>query len=194
MRGKGLIDIYIMEILERYSSIKHRLTQKEITYYLDRDYNITVNRNTLSSYLRELKEQGDVLGERGVYSIRQFTNSEIGILIKSVMYSKALPTKDIQNIVEKLQKLLEPDVRSRFNNVFFISEMNHTDNENVRMVMKNIEEAIEKARKIEIIGCAYDVDGQLKETKTRIVDPYYIVAEKSRLYRLVWKKVPGIRR
>lgn len=45
LREKSLIDIYILEILEKYSSSKNRLNQKDIICYLDKDYNIKVSRN-----------------------------------------------------------------------------------------------------------------------------------------------------
>lgn len=58
MREKGLIDIYILEILERHASSKKKLSQEEIIRYLDKEYNVSVTRGTLSGYLRELREEG----------------------------------------------------------------------------------------------------------------------------------------
>lgn len=182
-----MIDVYIVEILEQYSSSCNRLTQNKIIHYLDANYNVTVNRNTLADYLRELKEQGYIEGERGVYKIRKFTNSEISILIKSVMYSKAIPQRDIEKIIKKLREMAEPEVRSNIlQNIYYVGEMNYTDNENVCDVMEVIDEAIKRKKKIEIVNCAYDLEGKLREIKSRVVDPYYIVAEKSRYYLLCY--------
>ena len=66
MRGKGIIDIYILEILARCSSAEHRLRQTDIMKYLDRDYNLTIGRNTLSGYIRELKREHYIEGDRGI--------------------------------------------------------------------------------------------------------------------------------
>ena len=76
LREKSLIDIYILEILEKYSSSKNRLNQKDIICYLDKDYNIKVSRKTLSGYIGELKERKYVVGERGLYLNRLFSNVE----------------------------------------------------------------------------------------------------------------------
>ena len=40
LREKRLIDIYILEILNEYSSEKQKMLQKDILYYLDVNYNI----------------------------------------------------------------------------------------------------------------------------------------------------------
>lgn len=186
MREKGLLDIYILEILAKHSSVQHRLKQKDLMRYLDVDYNIRVSRNTLSSYLEELKEQGYIAGDRGVYFIRKFSNSEIKLLINSMIYSKSIPKEDIHNVVRKLKDIAEPELRSNLKNVYFIDNMNHTENKNVCDVIEIIDQAIEECKKIQITSCKYDVYGQLVDIGTRIVDPYYIVAEKSRYYLLCY--------
>lgn len=77
MRGKELIDIFIMEILFRCSSEEHKLTQKEIMQHLLDDYEMKVSRNTLSQYLAELRGNGYVKGTRGVCCKRIFSSSEM---------------------------------------------------------------------------------------------------------------------
>lgn len=186
MRGKELIDIFIMEILFRCSSEEHKLTQKEIMQHLLDDYEMKVSRNTLSQYLAELRGNGYVKGTRGVCCKRIFSSSEIAILVNSVMAVKTIPSTDIQRLVEKLKNVAEPEKRNEFCHSYFLTGVNHTDNENVGKVMGTISRAIEHRKKIEITGCLYDIDGLLQEGKTYIVDPYYIVAEKSRYYLLCY--------
>ena len=186
MRAKGLLDIYILEILANHSSMKYRLKQKDIMHYLEEDYNIQVNRNTLSTYLEELKEYGYIAGDRGVYLVRKFSNSEIKLLINTIIYSKSIPSKDIHNIVCKLKDIAEPELRKNLRNVYYIDNMDHTENKNVCDIIETIDQAIQECKKIEITSCKYDVKGKLVETGTRIIDPYYIVAEKSRYYLLCY--------
>lgn len=184
MRGKELIDIFIMEVLLRYSSEEHKLTQKEIIKYLSRDYEMEVSRNTLSQYLAELKRKGYIMGKRGVWCKRVFSDSELAVLVNSVMAVKTIPRTDIQTLIEKLKDMAEPKRRSEFCHSYFLTDVNHTDNKNVGKIMGIISRAIEHRKKIEITACFYDVDGILQEGKKYIVDPYYIVAEKSRYYLL----------
>lgn len=184
MRGKELIDIFIMEILWRYSSEEHRLTQKEIIKHLSVDYQMEVSRNTLSQYLAELKREGFVEGTRGVYCKRIFSDSELAVLVNSVTAVKTIPSADIRNLIEKLKAMAEPQRRSEFCHSYFLANINHTDNKDVGEIMGIISRAIEHRKKIEITSCFYNIDGVLQEGKTYIVDPYYIVAEKSRYYLL----------
>ncbi|MBQ4529767.1 MAG: WYL domain-containing protein [Lachnospiraceae bacterium] len=182
MRGKELIDIYIMEILVRCSSEERKLTQKEIIQHLFTDYEMEVSRNTLSQYLAEMKRNGYIEGTRGVCCRRIFSYSELAILANSIAAVKTVPSIDIQRLIEKLKSMAEPERRKEFCHSYFLADVNHTDNKNVGKIMGIISQAIECKKKIEITGCLYDVNGFLQEGKTYIVNPYYIVAEKSRYY------------
>lgn len=184
MSWKGLIDIYILEILENYSSKYNRLRQKDIISYLDRDYNIDICRNTVSKYLTEMREQGYIEGNRGMYSVRRFTNSEINILINSLVYSKTIPIDNIRSIIKKLNHMLEPEMRNMKKTTYFLNSIEHTDNKNIFDIIDKIYVAIEKRKKIEITSCKYNIYGSVERGGKKILDPYYIVAEKSKYYLL----------
>lgn len=186
MKEKNLIPIYILEILNLYSSEDCKLTQKKIVYYLERDYDIKIHRNTLSKYIYELREEGYVVGDRGIYLKRIFSNDEYRFLINSVMYSKSLWIENISSIVEKLKSIASPKMRKQINNTYIINEINHSDNKNIYDVVEKIYSAIEKNKKIEITICNYDVNGNLRNRGKRIVSPYYVVFEKSRLYMICY--------
>lgn len=186
MKEKTLIAIYILEILNLYSSEDNRLTQKEIGYYLERDYEINIHRNTLSKYINELRDNGYVIGDRGVYLKRIFSNDEYRFLINSVMYSKSLWIGNITSIVEKLKSISSPTLRKQINNTYIINEINHSDNKNIYKVVEKVYEAIEKNKKIEITICNYNINGQLTIKGKRIVSPYYVLFEKSRLYMICY--------
>lgn len=186
MRGKGIVDIYILEILARCSSVEHKLKQNDIKRYLEQDYNLMIGRNTLSGYLRELRMENYIKGDRGVYYVRRFSNSEIRILINNIVYSKEIPQEDIQNIVKKLKEMAEPEYRRKLKNIYLSDCVNRTSNKNISSNIEMIEIAIDKCRKIEIEMCNYNLNGELVATGKRIVNPYYIVAEKSRYYLLCY--------
>ena len=181
-----MIGFYILEILDEHSSKERKLMQSDILAYLKKDYNIMVTRNTLSKYLKELREKGRVTGARGVYSVREFSNNEIAIMLNSVTAVKAVPNAEIQNIVKKLRSMAEPEERGKFCHSYYLSDLNHTDNGNVGTIINTIQRAIEDRKKLEITACGYNVDGELQQGKTYIVDPYYIVMEKSRAYLLCY--------
>lgn len=193
MREKGLIDIYILEILAEYSSERHRLIQKDILYYLDVNYMLKVDRNTLSGYLSELKSKGYICGDRGVYLKRKFSNGEIKGIINSILYTKAMPADTVKRLIGILKGMAEPDIRNKLYSTYFVNGINYIENKNINDVIETIDEAIYRKKKIQYIGCRYDIDGKLKETDKRIVNPYYIVVEKSRPYLLCYtEKRDGI--
>lgn len=186
MREKSLLCIYILEILSQYSSKIHKLRQMDILRYLERDFEIRVNRNTLSRYIKELKEYGLVSGERGIYLIRTFSDSEIRMLFDTLMYSQAIPEQNIKKMAEKLIDMAEPELRKVLVRTCYLDKVWHVENENIGDIIQQIGWAIEKSRKIEITNCKYSIDGKLVPTGMRVVDPYYIVMEKARYYLLCY--------
>lgn len=186
MREKRLIDIYILEILHRYSSSNNRITIVEIQGYLEKEYDLSVHRNTLSVYINELKYYGYVAGERGIYLVRTFSDIEMKTLMDSVMFSKAIPEADVSNIIGKLKSMSAPVLRKKYRNVYFVNNIEHTENKNVCEIIGKIDEAIEKHKKIEITSCGYDIEGNLVDRGRKVVDPYYIVLEKSRYYLICY--------
>lgn len=171
-----------MEILFRCSSKERKLKQKEIIQRLSSDYEMEVSRNTLSRYLAELRRNGYIEGIRGVCCKRIFSNTELVILVNSIAATKTVPSMEIQKLIEKLKNMAEPEKRKEFHHSYFLTDVNHTDNKNVGKLMDKLSNAIECKRKVQITGCFYNANGFLQEGNTYIVNPYYIVAEKSRYY------------
>lgn len=186
MSEKKLIDIFILEILNQYSSVHKRMTIVEIQKYLEKEYNISVHRNTLSVYIKELRYYGYIEGERGVYLRRKFTNIEMKTLMDGIMFSKAIPEEDIYHIIEKLKSMSDPIVRKKYKNIYFATDIFHTENKNVCKNIDLINEAIEKNKKIEITSCNYNEKRELIEKGSKVVDPYYVVLEKARYYLICY--------
>lgn len=186
VKEKMLIDIYILEILVARSAASSRLKQNDIIHILEQDYGITISRNTLSNYIKALREYGYIAGERGVYLLRRFSNIDIKILIDSLMYSKTIPSSDIHRISTELKKMSEPSFQQNLNNFYYMNTLEHTDNSNVHRIIETIHTAIERQKKVKIKMCRHTISGELESTTTRIVDPYYIVSEKARYYLLCY--------
>ena len=182
MRKKGLIDIYILEILKKHSAVNNKLTQKQISYYLDRDYNLEVSRNTLSGYLDELRDDGYIVGQRGVYCVNEFDDHELRLLIDGVLFGKHIPKTAANNLIDKLKKQSAYSMKNRIKHVCYLEGINRTDNEKLYEIIDKVDEAIEHNFKIEITQCFYQADGKLHDGGNVILDPYYLVTEKCRYY------------
>ena len=186
MRKKGLIDVYILEILERHSSIKRKISQDEIIHYLDEEYRLSVTRKTLSGYLNELREDGYIAGKRGIYKINKFDDHELRLLIDGVLFGQHVPEKNADELIQKLKGVSYESMKNRVKHVCYLQGINHTQNENLYEIIDAIDEAIEKNRKIEITQCSYNVGGELHDWGVTVVDPYYLVTEKSRYYLICY--------
>ncbi len=119
---KKLIIINILDILKRYTDENHRLSQKEIQDILEREYDMTVERKAVKRNLMNLiefgyninysesvrifkdkdgKEQENVILS-DFYLEREFTDSELRLLIDSVLFSNHIPYKQDKELVDKL--------------------------------------------------------------------------------------------
>lgn len=186
MRKSGLVDIYILEILERHASSKKKLLQEEIMRYLDEEYNIFVTRKTLSGYLTELREKGYIAGHRGIYKVNLFEDNELRLLIDGVLFGQHIPKSHADKLITKLKNLSCLGLKNRIKHVCYLESINHTSNDKIYEIIDSIDEAIENNRKIEITSCAYKEDGKLYDRGTRVVDPYYLVTDKSRYYLICY--------
>ena len=122
---KKLIIMNILDILKRYTDENHRLSQKEIQDILEREYDMSVERKAVKRNLMNLiefgyninysesvrifkdkdgKEQENVILS-DFYLEREFTDSELRLLIDSVLFSNHIPYKQDKELVDKLASL-----------------------------------------------------------------------------------------
>ena len=118
-----MLTLYILDILERFSDEKHRLSQKQIQDILadeNEKYRMSVERKAIKRNLEELIDAGyDIRYEvrrRGTgekandiltdfYIERDFTNVELKYLIDSVVFSHHIPSAQKEDLIKKLEKL-----------------------------------------------------------------------------------------
>lgn len=186
MRKQGLIDLYILEILGQYADKQHRLTQTQLISYLESEYQMKLTRKTLSSYLNELRGCGYIEGQRGMYRVNMFEDSELRLLIDGVLFGQHVPQKDAHALIQKLKSLSNNSLKYRVNHICYLENMNHTPNKELYEIIDTIDEAIEKNSKVELTICACGKDGRLYDRGKRIVDPYYMVTERNRYYLICY--------
>ena len=142
---KKLMLLNILDILQKYTDDEHTLTQKEIEDILRKEYSMKVNRKSVKRNLMNLREFGyrvefkenvrmieskdPKTGEKKkVESIvytdfqlkRDFADSELRLLIDSILYSNYIPSKHGKQLVEKLLGL---------SSEYFRDKMRHVDTE-----------------------------------------------------------------
>ena len=104
---KKMIIINILDILKRYTDENHRLSQRKIMDILEREYDMKVDRKAVKRNLMNLIDFGYQVeysesirqgknGEEEIiftdwYLEKDFTDSELRLLIDSLLFSKHIP-------------------------------------------------------------------------------------------------------
>ena len=195
---KKLLPFNILEILQRHTDENHRLSQKDIQSILERDYDMTVERKSIKRNLMGLIEMGyeidyttitrmtvnKMTGEKeenniltGFYLIRDFTDSELRLLIDSVLFSDYLPYSQCRDLVKKLENLSSDHFRRR---VRYVCDMprERSRNQELFFNLDLIDDAIAAEKQIRLV---YEKDGNKMEMR---VSPYQMMIQRG-MYLLI---------
>ena len=205
---KKLTIMNILDILRRYTDENHRLSQKEIQDILAREYEMKIDRKAVKRNLMNLIEFGydinysesvrvfkDKDGEEqenvilsDFYLVREFTDSELRLLIDSVLFSNHIPYKQDMELVKKLSSLSNIYFKSRVKHIARMPE-DKTDNKQLFYNIELLDEAIDKGRRVRFHYLEYrsdkklhkrrDKDGKVREYE---INPYQLVAKEGKYY------------
>ena len=195
---KKLLPFNILEILQKYTDENHRLSQKEIQTILARDYDMTVERKSIKRNLMDLIEMGyeieyttitrmtvnKTTGKKeenniltGFYLIRDITDSELRLLIDSILFSDYLPYNQCKELVKKLENLSSDHFRRRVRYVYDMPR-ERSRNQQLFFNLDLIDEAIAAEKQIQLI---YEADGDRTHMK---VSPYQMMIQRG-MYLLI---------
>ena len=185
LESKKLALIRILEILRRYSDANHPLTQEEIICRLKKDYGISIERKAVSRNYSLLREAGYEINssQKGSYlESREFENSELKVLIDSVLSSKYITAKQSSSLIEKLSRLSNVYFKSHIKNVYSVNEWCKTDNQEVFYNIDTVNEAIDLDKKISFDYNKYGKDKKLHKSSKHVVSPYQLILQNQRYY------------
>ena len=199
----------IMDILRRYSDEDHRLSQKDIVEILKTEYNMTVERKTIRRNILTLMDCGyDIEYSESVrmvpntktgeleesyiwsdfYLVRDFTDSELRLLIDGLLFSKHIPYSQCKELVKKLEDLSNTYFRSRVKHIRTMPE-NAPENRQLFYTIEVLDEAITQGNKVLFYYNSFGLDKTLHLRENRdggikeyIVSPYQIAATNGRYY------------
>lgn len=212
----------LLDVLKRYSDKNHPLTQKSIIEILESEYGYKkVRRQTIQSNIERMidhyelddrtirlsaednyfdneVEDIDEIKRRitDIYYHHKFSNSELLLLIDSILFSKQIPQEDRKRLIEKLESLFSKNFNSRMGNVTSMSATNKKDKSLRHQALfdniKEIDKAITQSKKILFNYLEYKVQGSKivlegrknsqDEKREYIINPYYMVASNGRYY------------
>lgn len=196
---KKMIIINILDILKKYTDMDHRLTQAEIADILKKEYYMEVDRKTVKRNLFNLLDldcgidytevaRTDKNGNEAPictdwYITREFDDSELRLLIDSVIFSKTIPQKHCRDLVKKIKGLSNIYFDKKVGNIYSLPE-SRPENKELFYTIDVLDEAISKGKKVSFVYNSYGADKKLhpKREERYIVNPYRMAATNGRYY------------
>ena len=209
IQPKKMLIINILDILKKYSDEDHRLSQKEIADILKTEYSMNVERKSIKRNLMDLidfgyeieysesvrmipnkstgkLEESYVLSD--FYLVRDFTNSELRLLIDSLLFSKHIPYSQRKELIGKLEGLSNQYFKSLVKHICTMTDLS-VHNQQLFYTIEVLDEAISKDRKVSFTYNEYGTDKKMHPRKNSsghpreyIVNPYQIAATNGRYY------------
>ncbi len=184
--NKKMLNMLILEILRKYSDEDHALTQQEIIKLLKANYGMECDRRSVKNNIQSLKEMDyDISMEKGYRLMsREFDDSELRILIDSVLFSKSISNRQAKGLISKIRDMASNFFNAKVSHLSNLQELNRTINKQAMYSLDAINDAIARKKKISFIYNVVGTDFKLHPKRERpyIVNPYQIVANNGRFY------------
>ena len=184
--NKKMLNMLILDILKGYSDENHALKQQEIIRLLDKNYGMECDRRSVKNNILYLKELGyDISMEKGYRLLeREFDDTELRILIDSVLFSKSISMRQAKGPIEKLRKLASNYFNAKVSHVSNLPDLHRTTNKQAMYSLDCINDAISEKKKLGFIYNYVGTDLKLhpKREELYIVNPYQVVANNGRFY------------
>lgn len=185
LEPKKLALLRIIQILEKESDYDHPLKQEDIITHLERDYGIVIERKAVGRNLSLLKEAGIDIesGKNGSYlASRDFDDTEIHLLIDSVLASRHIPAKQSLDLIEKLCALSNRYFKRYVKNIHTVDEWDKTDNKNIFFNIEIIDAAIDNNKMVEYDYNKFGIDKKLHKSSFQRISPCQMILHNQRYY------------
>lgn len=189
LEPKKLALIRIWQILHKYSDFNHPLTQDDLAAYLENEYGVVIERKAISRNISLLKEAGiEIKSSRaGSYlESRDFEDSELKLLIDSVLCSQHISPRQSSDLIDKLCMLSNKYFRSHVKNVHTVKEWNKTENSALFYNIEMVDIAIEEGKQLQYDYNKYGLDKLLHKSSFQRVTPYQLILHNQRYYLMAY--------
>ena len=174
---KKSLNLQILKILKEHSDVANRLSQSKIKEYLKNEYEqynidgrtINANIDNLNVYLdnaieyriEKVKSRGKTIEKRyDFYIVRDFDESELRLIIDSILSSKYIPESQGKQLIEKLRNEASENfsyMKSSIKKYTSGLKINHELFTSIEV----LGEAIENKRKVQFKYLDYDINKDL---------------------------------
>lgn len=197
--SKKMIPLCILDILRKHTDENHTLDQKDIIELLKKEFGLEVERKAIRSNIVKLIEMNFPISyketEREGNAIwsdywleRDFTDSELRLMIDGILFSNHIPHKQRMKLVEKIEGLSSEYFKSHVRHIATLPDAGDSN----KQIFNNIavlDEAIEKKRKVSFQYLDMDTDKKMLPKKeksgkvrTYVVSPYQMAAKDGKYY------------
>lgn len=194
LEAKKLALLRILQILHKYSDLQHPLTQEKIAYYLDSEYGIVIERKAISRNISLLMDADVEIGHcrDGYYlEIREFEDTELKLLVDSVLCNQNITAKHSADLIEKLCKLSNKYFRSHVKNVYAVKDWNKSDNAALFFNIEMIDMAINEGKQVQYDYNKYGKDKKLHKSSFQRATPYQLILHNQRYYLMGYSEYWG---
>lgn len=201
---KKMLAIQILDVLNKHTDADHRLSQKEISRFLEKEHGTKADRGTIKRNLLNLVEYGyDIewteISRRGAqgetapictdwYIQRLFDESELRLLMDGLFYSRYVPSGAGKEIIRKLQSLASEHFKSGVASMSGIQESSLT-NPQLFYTIEVLDEAIAGHRQVAFEYNRVNMDKSLEPRRDKrgksiryVFNPYRTVVANGRHY------------
>ncbi|MBR2410401.1 MAG: WYL domain-containing protein [Clostridia bacterium] len=206
---KKQLILNILDILKRYTDENHRLSQREIADILKKEYKVSADRKTVRRNILDLMELGyEIEYSEAVrmvpnkvtrepeesyiwsdfYLVRDFSDSELRLLIDSLLFSKHIPYSQCKELVEKLEGLSSRYFEAKVKHIRALPD-NSFSNRQLFFTIDVLDEAISRGKQVSFCYNRYDTDKKLHREKNSdgkpkvyTVNPYQMAVANGRYY------------
>lgn len=187
--------IRILQLLYKYSDYDHPMRNEDIIDRLYDEYGIELERKAVARNLSVLKEAGyDIRWRSGsckgsYIEGREFDDSELRLLIDSVLSSKHINARDSKDLIEKLCDLSSVYFRSHVKHISSVDDWDRTENKGLFYNIDLVDIAIESKKQIKFDFNKYGIDKKLHRTSTQCVSPYQMILHNQRYYLMCYNEI-----
>ncbi|MBP3272798.1 MAG: WYL domain-containing protein [Ruminococcus sp.] len=205
---KKLAIIYILKVLEKHSDHAHRFSQQQLIGLVQEEYGMLLDRKTIKHNLSKLLEAGfpleyeertrtNVRGDKEIILTNwyyrhehKWDDSELQVMIDSLLFSNYLPPKQCRDLVKKIAELGDGDTRKRLAGTYNTVHQRPV-NRSLFYTIYILSEAIFDKKQVGFRYSDYDTDFKLHprlnddDTERRYtISPYKLVSLNGRYYLL----------
>ncbi|MGI5873639.1 MAG: helix-turn-helix transcriptional regulator [Bacillota bacterium] len=204
-----LLIVNILEILRKYSDSDHRLSQKDISDLLRKEYDMKAGRRRIRRDILNLIDFGCEIeysetvrvvtnkktGEpeescimSDFFLLRDFSDGELRLLIDSVLFSRQIPFHQRKELVEKLESLSSRYFHAHVRHIHTVPDT-LPPNPQLFYTIEVLDEAISAEKKVSFSYLEFGTDKKRRrkrgadgEIRKYVVSPYQMAAKEGKYY------------